>query len=395
MIIASQVWPSRGFSVIELAVAMAITLTVTAAVFAMLNPSSGAFQSQPESADVEQRIRAAVDALERDIKVAGGGVWSGPLAGAMGRVAPAVLPYRTGRRSPDPPGSYSADRITVLAVMPGAAQSTLAAPVAAASGTAQLAVGHGCPADDPSCGFRANTTVVVYDGTGAADLFTVTGVSAGSLAVQHNWPDSPKVYAAATTAIAEATSRTYFLKEDPGSQLPQLTRYDGAGGGDVPVVSHVVSLGFEYFGEAEAPAVVGVADTAVARTTYGPLPPPIDQQLTMYPPGENCVFLRMPDGSVAPRLPALAAAPVLVRLAAASFVDGPWCPDDLSPSRYDADLLRVRVVVARVRVQSAVAALRGPAGPLFTRGGTASGTRMVPDREATLVVAPRPLNVVR
>ena len=391
----SRARPPHGFSTIELAVAMAITLTVTAAVFGLLNPSSGAFQAQPEAADIEQRLRAAVDSLERDIKAAGGGVRSGPLAGAMGRVAPAVLPYRAGRRSPDPPGSHTASRITVVTVAPGAAQSTLAAPLAAASGTAQLNVGPGCEPTDPSCGFRPNTTVLAYDGSGSADLYSVTGVMGGSLTLQHDWPDSPKVYPAASTPIAEATSRTYFLKEDPGSDLPQLTRYDGAGGGDVPVVSQVVALAFEYLGEAEAPVVVGGIDPALARTTYGPLPPPPTEQPTAYPPGENCAFLRMPDGSIAPRLPSLAAAPVLVRLSAADLTDGPWCPDDLSPSRYDADLLRVRVVTIRLRVQSAVAALRGPAGPLFTRGGTAPGTRMVPDRETTLVITPRPLNMVR
>jgi hypothetical protein len=156
----------------------------------------------------------------------------------------------------------------------------------------------------------------------------------------------------------------------------------------------VVSLGFEYFGEADAPTVVpgGALPT---RTSYGPAPPDPAQQPTAYPPGENCVFARTDDGEPAPRVPSYAATPVLVPLSAAHLTDGPWCPDALSPSRYDADLWRVRLVAVRLRVQSAVAALRGPAGPLFTRGGTARDTRFVPDREVASVVSPRALNMVR
>ena len=71
---------------------------------------------------------------------------------------------------------------------------------------------------------------------------------------------------------------------------------------------------------------------------------------------------------------------------------GPWRPDNASPGRYDADLLRVRRVRVTLRVQTANASYRGPAGALFARGGTSNGgERYVPDQEITFDVAPRNL----
>jgi hypothetical protein len=78
------------------------------------------------------------------------------------------------------------------------------------------------------------------------------------------------------------------------------------------------------------------------------------------------------------------------------LTDGPWCPDPLSPVRFDADLLRVRRIHVTLRVQSALPALRGPAGTLFARGGTArAGDRYVPDIVAQFDVAPRNMNLAR
>jgi hypothetical protein len=383
-----------GFSLVELLVAMAITLAVVASVFAVLDPVNGAFQTQPETADVEQRARVVSGLFERELVAAGAGA---PYMGAVGqlaRTAPSVLPYRVGLRSPDAPGSFDPARITLLRVESGAAQSVLAAPLAATSGSTRVALGGVCP-DDGSCGFRADTTVIVLDGTGAWDLYSVASVAGAEISLRHNTPDGPKVYLPGAV-IAAASSRTLMLGTEAGMGTPQLITYDGANGFDVPVANHVVALRFSYFGDAEPPAIVGgVAGMGEVRTTYGPLPPAVADQPTTYPPGENCAFARDASGVPVSRLPALVAGPVTVPLADAALTDGPWCPDPSSPNRYDADLLRVRRIVVVARVESALASLRGPAGPLFTRGGTTTGTRFVADREVRLTIAPRALNAVR
>ncbi len=386
---------ARGFSLVELLVALTIAVLVTSAVFSMLDPAGGAFQTQPERADVEQRLRAAVDAVARDLTVAG----SVPaLASEARAVAPAaaVFPHRIGRRTPDPAGSFDATRVSMWSADTSAPHALLASPLASMAGTTTVVPGSGCVAGDVSCGFRAGMTVAAIGPHGAWDLFTVTGVAGLTLTLQHNLRDSPAVFAPAATLLTAATTRSYFLKEDRTSSTPQLVRYDTAAGADVPVVDHVAALRFDYFGDAEPPVMVpGVPSTEVPRVSYGPLPPVTAVTLPGFPAGENCVFSRTPSGVAVPRLPLLAASASLVPLPRELLTDGPWCPNAADPNRYDADLLRVRQVVMTVTVQSAVAALRGPAGPLFTRGGTARGTRLVPDRVARVVVSPRPLGMRR
>jgi hypothetical protein len=110
------------------------------------------------------------------------------------------------------------------------------------------------------------------------------------------------------------------------SGVAQLARYDG-GSGDFPMVAEIGSLTFEYFA----------------------------------------------DGAVSPL----------------TLTDGPWYPDAASPDRFDVDLLGVRRVRVRVRMQ-APAAFRGPAGPLFARSGTATpASPTIPDRRVQFDVALR------
>jgi hypothetical protein len=93
-----------------------------------------------------------------------------------------------------------------------------------------------------------------------------------------------------------------------------------------------------------------------------------------------------------PRLAQLAPTPSPVLLDPAWFRDGPWCPDGAHAARFDADLLRIRRVRVRLRVQVAVAAMRGPAGRLFAKGGTsATGEFFAPDQQVVLDVTPRSL----
>src|SRR4030095_5528878 len=94
---------------------------------------------------------------------------------------------------------------------------------------------------------------------------------------------------------------------------------------------------------------------------------------------ENCVL----NADKSPKLATLGAAGSgLVTLTAAQLTDGPWCPNNTSANRWDADLLRIRKIGVTVRVQAALAALRGPASVFFTRGGTSRDyNKWAPDQE--------------
>jgi prepilin-type N-terminal cleavage/methylation domain-containing protein len=64
----------RGFSMVELMVAMVVTLVVSGAIFGLLTAGGNAFRREPEVADRQQNIRAAMDSIMRDIENAGGGM---------------------------------------------------------------------------------------------------------------------------------------------------------------------------------------------------------------------------------------------------------------------------------------------------------------------------------
>ena len=137
-------------------------------------------------------------------------------------------------------------------------------------------------------------------------------------------------------------------------------------------------IGFEYFGDPQPPMRPAAARSRPQRTSY--------------PPGENCVVLRDALANPVPRLAVLepADASGLVELDAMQLTDGPWCPDETAVNRFDADLLRIRRVAVAMRIESAIAALRGPAGALFFRGGTSTGgSRFLPDQTISVPGLPR------
>lgn len=378
---------SRGFSLVELLIALGLAVAITAAVFSMLADTNSAFQSQPERHDVEQRLRAGTDALVRDLLA------SGRAGGSVGvsegrRPTPVVYPYRLGRRNPDAPGVVDATKLTVWSVSASGPQATAATAVPVGSGSVTLMPGPLCPPADATCGFRAGTTMLALTASGVWDVYTVSAVTGSVLTLQHNLRDAASVHPPGTW-LAEAVIHTYFLKADRASAVPQLVRYDAGAGADVPVVDHVAGLRFELFGDGEPPVMTSTGWPLRMQPTYGPTPPEAAVVASAYPAGENCTFVRDADGALQPRLASLGPATSVVAVDASLLTDGPWCPDITSPNRWDADLLRVRQVKVTLIVEASVAALRGPAGPLFTRGGTARGNRFVPDRTAEFVVAPR------
>jgi type II secretory pathway pseudopilin PulG len=91
----------RGFSIVELVVAVAIMLAVTAGVFDLLDRARRQFDAEPAVADRQQRVRVAVDALFRDLTAAG-----------------ALFPYRLSGISADPAGTFRNDLLTVVVERP-------------------------------------------------------------------------------------------------------------------------------------------------------------------------------------------------------------------------------------------------------------------------------------
>jgi type II secretory pathway pseudopilin PulG len=388
-----------GFSLLEVLVSTAIMIVVTAGVFSVMNPSQGSFSQEPEVADIQQRLRVASDTLYKDIVMAGGGAYQGSSSGSLAYFFASVLPYRNGSANDDPPGTFKTDTITLMYVPDTNAQSTLAAK-GPNQKSSELAVNQdpGCPNADPLCGFKEGMQLLVYDDSGNYDTFTVTNVQSNPMYIQHNNDkftyDKYSTDPAKPAKVVQMSMHTYYLKADAVSQTYQLMHYDGGIGPDVPVVDNVVGLSFDYYGDPQPPIML---DPVTLKVSYGPKPPALTSQPNPnWPAGENCV-IQVVGGAQQSRLPILGAGGnTLVKLDATNLTDGPWCPDATNANRWDADLLRVRKVVVKVRVQAALASLRGPASVFFTNGGTSkSSTKWVPDQEVRFQVTPRNLNLGR
>ena len=135
----------RGFTLVELLVAATITLTVTAALLAAMNPAEGVFSGELEAADQQQRLRVAAGMFVKDLVM-----------------AELVLPYRCGRTGADPPGTFRADAVTVL-YSRSSAKPTLATALPAESGQGRVNIGPGCPLNDSVCGLSKASTVLASD----------------------------------------------------------------------------------------------------------------------------------------------------------------------------------------------------------------------------------------
>lgn len=78
----------RGFSLLELMVAMSLTIGLTGTIFHLLNRAQAAFKVEGAVADNVQNFRAAIGLLNRDLQAAGAGLpgFLGPVAGIDGGV---------------------------------------------------------------------------------------------------------------------------------------------------------------------------------------------------------------------------------------------------------------------------------------------------------------------
>ena len=100
----------------EMLIATGIMMTVTGAVFTLMNPTQGTYKAQPEVSDMQQRMRVGVDMLTKDLIMAGAGTYMGTSAGALYNYFSPIMPYRVGDLNPDPAANvfYRTDTISLI-----------------------------------------------------------------------------------------------------------------------------------------------------------------------------------------------------------------------------------------------------------------------------------------
>lgn len=349
----------RGFTLVELLIVLAITLVISAGLAWVADEVQGHMVVQPEISDLVQRGRVAAGGLERELSLAGAGLYRGEVAGSLVHWIPAIHPDR--RWDAVSGAAVSADdlSVTVLRVPDDAAQGGVAGEMGG-PGDAVRVRPEVCPLADDACGFREGQRAVIFDALGGFDLFTVTAAGAGT--IWHQPVLFGRGYRESDRAVvSEVLATTYYY--DP--ERRQIRRSVGERV-DAPVVDQVVGLSLSYYGD--------------------PFPPDRPRP----PPGRgNCLFDESGHRRLAELMPTDG---MLVRLTMAQLRDGPFCGEGVQ--RFDADLYRLRRVRVSVRIQVAVESLRGRDPLLFRLPGTASrASRQVPDLEVRFEVAPRNLQV--
>lgn len=345
-----------GFTLAELLVGAVLTLVVFSAAASFVSTHLLMTRAQSDAADLQQRARATADVLSADLSAAGAWADHGGLTRGLVCCVPVVHPRRLGSRSADLPGTARPDVVTLVRALPHAVAARLREPL---SSVLTLELGSGCVASRPVCDLREDDGVLVFDEQGNHDFLLLgpPGVDWAPVVARQN--GVPGAFAAGAHVIGVQTSTFYF-----DSAARQLRHYDGHLS-DVPIIDDVVAMRFEYWGSAGAPPR--------ARAETGT---------------DTCWF----DAAGRPRYgraATLAGAPD-VRLDLAEFRDGPWC--GAGDNRFDADLLRVRLVRVSARLAAGSEMARG-SGPGFQRTGRATSVhRLVPDIDVTVDVAPRALN---
>jgi hypothetical protein len=334
----------RGYTIVELLVAAAVMLAVLAAVSMVLHAAILRVPWLEESTDLQQRTRAALELLSADLRSAGAGDPSARLAVRL----PAVLP-RTGAAAPT---VASASALTVRYVPAGGAAARLGAPLLPADAVVVVAAGGACVSNAVACGFRAGSTALVFDGSGQADLLDINGIAPGALTTT---PVSARTASYPIGAdVAELLDVSYTL--DPVARVLQRQ----AGGAPLPVADNVTALAFEYAG--------------IPGRPLEPVPP-----LGI----ANCLY----DAGGTYLHPILPASGPYVVILPGELADGPFCGS--GALAYDVDLLRIRAVQVRLRLDTGADALRGTDPRFFARPGPARDGRVIHDVELTQAVALR------
>ena len=340
-----------GYTIIELLVSTAIMVTVTGAIFSLMNPAQGNAQTQPEVADMQQRMRVGNETLFNELVMSGAGPYQGNITGSLIKYFAPVVPRRLGDISPDPvvgAGSFTTDRVTLQYIPNTYSQTTISQAMPPKSAELKVTTQTNCPADAAKlCGFKEGMEVIIFDTSGNYDTFTITQVQDDAVHVQHRGSDLNYKYDTGAS-ITQIVSYTYYLDHTTN----QLKRYDGHAK-DEAVVDNVVDLRFDYFGDPNPPTDPKPA-AGVANCLYDDAGNYI-----------NLPVLSATDGSLA-------------ELTAAELTDGPMC--GTGDNQYDVDLLRVRKIRVTMRVQAANPALRGASTALFKHPGTSKGGEtFIPD----------------
>jgi Tfp pilus assembly protein PilW len=227
----------RGFSVIELLVALTMTLAIAGALASAVPPAREAFDRVPAEFEMQQRGRTAIDVLSQALRSAGRNVAATESLRPLSDLLPAVS-----LSAPDGNGAFA--ELKVIAPLTDPAQGVLAATQGSPA-AAMILEADRCPIVADVCGFRSGSTAVIVDGLGNHDVFHVAAtVAAARILTPVNALSRPY---AAGSAVVEVDELTFTLVQQPDTSYTLVRRT--AAGAIQPVVDFVTALSFRGVGQ--------------------------------------------------------------------------------------------------------------------------------------------------
>jgi type II secretory pathway pseudopilin PulG len=224
-----------GFTMIELVIAMAITLAIGGAIAALAPPARMAFERVPAELEVQQRGRVAIEMLTQAVRAAGQDVAAANALGPMADLFPAIT-----LADPDESGELFGSLRAIVPVA-NAAQGVLGADQTSAGAPITLATSP-CPNMKDVCGFKPAAAAVIVDATGHFDVFIVSTTNAGARRLTADRALS-RAYAAGSVVV-EIDESTFRLDEQTDGSFSLIR--ETAAGAVQPVVDFLSSLSFAF-----------------------------------------------------------------------------------------------------------------------------------------------------
>jgi prepilin-type N-terminal cleavage/methylation domain-containing protein len=225
-----------GFTLIEMLIALAVTLLIGGAIAGAVPPARAAFDRVPVELEMQQRGRTAIALLGEALRSAD----------------------RIEFASANEAGTYA--QLTVIIPAVTRSQGVLEVDQGAAAAAMTLAPTP-CPNAPDLCGFVAGATVVATDAAGGYDVFIVSSIDAAARQLMPNRALS-RAYAAGAS-IVEAEAYTYVLGAQPDGSC-SLIRVTAAGAVQ-PVVDFVSRAAFWRDGPRASVEVTLQAPTEALR----------------------------------------------------------------------------------------------------------------------------------
>lgn len=200
---------ARGFTVIELLIALAIVMSIAGVLAQVAEPARAAFDRVPAELDLQQRGRTAIDVIAQALR------------------SSVSIVVATGAS------------LTVMVPVVDGAQGILAVQQPGAGASLTLATAP-CPNIKEVCGFSPGTTAMIVDTFGHHDVFNVASTAPGARSLSADRSLS-RPYPIGAPVI-EIDQYTFSLASQADGSL-SLVR-ETAAGAIQPVVDFATSLSF-------------------------------------------------------------------------------------------------------------------------------------------------------